>query len=65
VREERLDDTPDATAAPFGGAPQAAFARQRRAMSTITNELAGLDLAPKKKVGVRVRLAYRVSQSRT
>jgi len=36
-------------------------ARKSRGSSTMTDELAGLDLAPTKHVGVTVRIAYRVA----
>jgi uncharacterized protein YggE len=58
VREERLDqDLPMGMQAGYGGAPMAAKSRA----TSIAHELAGLDLAPKRKIGVRVHVTYTIT----
>jgi uncharacterized protein YggE len=53
AREERLEDEVPVSL----GAPKGAV-KMRAARSSVANELAGLDLAPKKNVGVRVRVVF-------
>jgi uncharacterized protein YggE len=57
AREERLDGE-STSPQPLFGAPAMARART----GSIGSELAGLDLAPKKRVGVRVRLEYAIGE---
>ncbi|MDQ3339113.1 MAG: SIMPL domain-containing protein [Myxococcota bacterium] len=59
VHEEELGEHAQPYVSSYGY-PVAARSRGGGAMAGMSNELAGLELAPAKQVGVRVRLAYRV-----
>ncbi len=60
VREEELSDRgPVASHLPYGG-PQSALLKSR---SSVASELGGLELAPTKKVGLRVHLECEVAEA--
>jgi hypothetical protein len=58
VHEEAIGEQPHPYAS--YGYPVMAASKGAGGMARMSNELAGLELAPAKQVGVRVRLAYRV-----
>jgi uncharacterized protein YggE len=60
VEEEQLTEPASHAMTAAYGAGMPMMARARRTAS-VASELAGLDLAPRKQVGVRVKLAYRIA----
>jgi Protein of unknown function (DUF541) len=61
--ESRLDEDATAAAAGPGGGGGASSGGLRSRVPSFSGELAGLELAPRRKIGVRVSLAYVIGDS--